>query len=56
MKREDYDIIGVDVADEEIISPVLDELVAEGAKVMTFSSSDARTGCKRIAYVGNTLP
>jgi len=54
VKKEDYDIIGVDVADEEIISPVLDELAAEGAKVMTFSSSDAKTGCKRIAYVGNT--
>ena len=37
-----YDVIGVDVADEEVISPVLDELMAEGKKVMTFSSSDAR--------------
>ena len=27
VKKEDYDIVGVDVADEEIISPVLDELV-----------------------------
>ena len=54
VKKEEYDIIGVDVADEEIISPVLDELVSEGAKVMTFSSSDAKAGCKRIAYVGNT--
>ncbi len=54
VKKEDYDIIGVDVADEEIISPVLDELVDEGCKVMTFSSSDAKDGCKRIAYVGNT--
>ena len=52
--KGDYDIIGVDVADEDIISPVLDEMVDEGFKVMTFSSSDAKYGCKRIAYVGNT--
>ena len=50
----DYDVIGVDVADEKVISPVLDELVDSGVKVMTFSSSDAAPGCKRIAYVGNT--
>ncbi len=50
----DYDVIGVDVADEEKISPVLDKMVASGKKVMTFSSSDAAPGCKRIAYVGNT--
>ena len=49
-----YDVIGVDVADEEIISPVLDTLADAGLKVMTFSSSDAAAGCKRIAYVGNT--
>ncbi len=49
-----YDVIGVDVADEEKISPVLDEMVEAGNKVMTFSSSDAAPGCKRIAYVGNT--
>ncbi len=49
-----YDVIGVDVADEEKISPVLDEMVASGNKVMTFSSSDAAPDCKRIAYVGNT--
>ncbi len=49
-----YDVIGVDVADEEKISPVLDKMVASGNKVMTFSSSDAASGCKRIAYVGNT--
>ncbi|MBP5653004.1 MAG: substrate-binding domain-containing protein [Lachnospiraceae bacterium] len=49
-----YDVIGVDVADEAIISPILDSLVASGTKVMTFSSSDAAEGCKRIAYVGNT--
>ncbi|MBQ6575280.1 MAG: substrate-binding domain-containing protein [Lachnospiraceae bacterium] len=49
-----YDIIGVDVADENVISPLLDELVDSGEKIMTFSSSDAAEGCKRIAYVGNT--
>ena len=49
----DYDVIGVDVADESI-SMILDELSDEGHKVMTFSSSDAAEGCKRIAYVGNT--
>ena len=52
--KEGYDVIGVDVADEAVISPVLDELVEAGVKVMTFSSSDAAEGCKRIAYVGNT--
>ncbi len=50
----DYDVIGVDVADEKIISPLLDELVDKGNKIMTFSSSDASENCKRIAYVGNT--
>ncbi len=49
-----YDVIGVDVADAEMISPVLDKMVDSGYKVMTFSSSDAHEGCKRIAYVGNT--
>lgn len=49
-----YDVIGVDVADETVISPVLDDLVAAGKKVMTFSSSDAAQGCRRVAYVGNT--
>lgn len=49
-----YDVIGVDVADEAVISPVLDELVDSGLKIMTFSSSDAVEGCKRLAYVGNT--
>ena len=49
-----YDVIGVDVADEEKISPVLDKMVEAGNKVMTFSSSDASPDCKRIAYVGNT--
>ena len=50
----DYDVIGVDVADAEIISPVLDEMIDSGEKVMTFSSSDGLEDCKRIAYVGNT--
>ncbi len=49
-----YDVIGVDVADEAVITPVLDRLVDSGKKVLTFSSSDAAKGCKRIAYVGNT--
>ena len=52
--QEDYDVIGVDVADEEIISPVIDGMIDAGIKVMTFSSSDASEDCKRIAYVGNT--
>ncbi len=52
--RRDFDVIGVDVADEAVISPVLDEMIDSGIKVMTFSSSDAAPGCKRIAYVGNT--
>ncbi len=53
-EKKAYDVIGVDVADENIISPVLDKMVADGVKVMTFSSSDACEGCRRIAYVGNT--
>ncbi len=53
-QKKNYDVIGVDVADEDIISPILDEMVDSGTKVMTFSSSDAADGCKRIAYVGNT--
>ncbi len=53
-QKEDYDVIGVDVADEDVISPLLDEMIASGRKVMTFSSSDAADDCKRIAYVGNT--
>ncbi len=48
-----YDVIGVDVADESVISPLLDEMVESGQKIMTFSSSDAAPDCKRIAYVGN---
>ena len=53
-EQEGYDVIGVDVADESVISPVIDGMADRGAKVMTFSSSDAVKGCKRIAYVGNT--
>ena len=53
-EKKGYDVIGVDVADEGIISPILDKMVDDGVKVMTFSSSDAAKGCKRIAYVGNT--
>ena len=53
-EKKNYDVIGVDVADEKIISPILDKMVDSGTKVMTFSSSDAAEGCKRIAYVGNT--
>ena len=53
-QQKDYDVIGVDVAEEEIISPLLDKMVDSGIKVMTFSSSDAADGCKRLAYVGNT--
>lgn len=53
-EQGNYDVIGVDVADETIISPVLDQMIADGKKVMTFSSSDAVDGCRRIAYVGNT--
>lgn len=52
--ERDYDVIGVDVADDAVISPLLDALVDSGLKVMTFSSSDAAEGCKRLAYVGNT--
>ena len=52
--KKNYDVIGVDVADDKIISPILDDMVESGLKVMTFSSSDANEGCKRIAYVGNT--
>ena len=52
--QKEYDVIGVDVADEKVISPILDEMVDSGIKVMTFSSSDAAEGCRRLAYVGNT--
>lgn len=52
----DFDVIGVDVADVDTITPVINELMENGQKVMTFSSSDAdkEDGCERIAYVGNT--
>lgn len=51
-----FDVIGVDVADVSVVTPVINELMEEGQKVMTFSSSDAsiEDGCERIAYVGNT--
>ncbi len=51
-----YDIIGVDVADIQIVTPVINQLIDSGQKVMTFSSSDSgkENDCKRIAYVGNT--
>lgn len=51
-----FDVIGVDVADVKVITPVINDLIEDGQKVMTFSSSDAdkEDGCSRIAYVGNT--
>ncbi len=51
-----FDVIGVDVADVDVVTPVINELIEDGQKVMTFSSSDAakEDGCNRIAYVGNT--
>ena len=54
--EKSYDVIGVDVADIEIVTPVINKLIDSGQKVMTFSSSDSgkQNGCKRIAYVGNT--
>jgi len=48
-----YDVIGVDVADVDVVSPAINEAIDEGQKVMTFSSSDAPES-ERIAYVGNT--
>ncbi|MDE6936690.1 MAG: substrate-binding domain-containing protein, partial [Lachnospiraceae bacterium] len=52
----EFDVIGVDVADVEIVTPMINSLLEDGQKVMTFSSSDAakEDGCNRIAYVGNT--
>ncbi len=52
----DFDVIGVDVADVDIVTPAINALMDEGKKIMTFSSSDAakEDGCRRIAYVGNT--
>ncbi len=54
--KKTYDVIGVDVADIAIVTPVINKLIDRGQKVMTFSSSDSgkENGCKRIAYVGNT--
>ena len=54
--QEDYDVIGVDVDDKKVITPVINELMESGKKGMTFASSDSNKedGCKRIAYVGNT--
>ncbi|MBQ5471119.1 MAG: substrate-binding domain-containing protein [Treponema sp.] len=51
-----YDVIGVDVADINIVTPAINRIIANGQKVMTFSSSDSgkENGCNRIAYVGNT--
>lgn len=51
-----FDVLGVDVADVEVLTPVINKLIGQGQKVMTFSSSDAakEDGCDRIAYVGNT--
>ncbi|HBU12242.1 MAG TPA: sugar ABC transporter substrate-binding protein, partial [Clostridiales bacterium] len=51
-----FDVLGVDVADIEVVTPTINNLVEQGVKVMTFSSSDAtkEDGCERIAYVGNT--
>ncbi len=51
-----FDVLGVDVADIERVTPAINQLISAGHKVMTFSSSDApkEDGCRRIAYVGNT--
>lgn len=51
-----FDVIGVDVADVKVVTPVINDLIDQGHKIMTFSSSDAakEDGCRRIAYVGNT--
>lgn len=51
-----FDVIGVDVADIDVVTPTINNLIDQGVKVMTFSSSDAtkEDGCERIAYVGNT--
>lgn len=54
--RRDFDVIGVDVADVDAVTPAINALLDQGQRVMTFSSSDASRadGCRRIAYVGNT--
>ena len=51
-----YDVIGVDVVDSAKIAPVIDKVIGQGQKVITFASSDTDPSehCKRIAYVGNT--
>lgn len=51
-----FDVIGVDVADVDMVAPVINGLMEDGHRIMTFSSSDAskEDGCSRIAYVGNT--
>ena len=51
-----FDVIGVDVNDIDIVTPTINNLIDQGHKIMTFSSSDAtkEDGCERIAYVGNT--
>ena len=51
-----FDVIGVDVADVDAVTPAINALLDQGQRVMTFSSSDAsrEDGCRRIAYVGNT--
>jgi len=53
---KEYDVIVVDVADIPNVTPVINQVMKEGQKVMTFSSSDSgkENGCNRIAYVGNT--
>lgn len=52
----EYDVIGIDVAESNVMTPVINQLMDKGQKIMTFASSDAKKedGCKRIAYVGNT--
>lgn len=54
--QRNFDVIAVDVADVEAVTPAINGLIDGGQKVMTFSSSDAarEDGCRRIAYVGNT--
>ncbi len=51
-----FDVLGVDVADIGQVAPAINQLISDGHRVMTFSSSDAskEDGCRRIAYVGNT--
>ena len=43
----EYDVIGVDVADIDIVTPVINEIIDQGHKVMTFSSSDSGKGRKK---------